>query len=103
VGTLVGGVKRTGHAPSQPFADETRNLTRVLTLPVKVIGTGEFELRSLYPINRIELRARIFRVLQRKTAGFSARAGRIASARAGFHHPVIELTRSRSTPDTSDT
>jgi hypothetical protein len=75
-------------------------------LPVKVIETGEFELRSLYPINRIELIelcARIFRVLQRKTAGFSARAGRIASAQAGFHHPVIELTRSRSTPDTSDT
>jgi hypothetical protein len=72
-------------------------------LPVKVIETGEFELRSLYLVNRIESCARIFRVLQRKTAGFGERAGWIVSARAGFHHPVIELTRSRSTPDTSGT
>jgi hypothetical protein len=72
-------------------------------LPVKVIQTGEFELRSLDLIDRIELSSQIFRVLQRKTAGFGEPAGWIVSARAGFHHPVIELTCPRSTPDTCGT
>jgi hypothetical protein len=70
---------------------------------LKVIEAGEFELSSLYLIDPSEWGARTFGVLQRKTAGFSARTGEFLLGPGGLHHPVTELTCARSTPDTCGT
>jgi hypothetical protein len=77
---------------------------------VKVTATSEFELSSLYLIDPIEFgqlwsawRAQALSALPRNTASSGTSVRQILLGSSGRHHPVTELTCSRSTPDTGGT